>query len=123
MFPPPRLDQLPGVRHKPRLMCISLAALNLVPGGIRTDTPRKKKQKKTPEFSDICQNCWGVGVGGCWIQLTPHQDGKCVQNLEECGACEDQGIFEGLLQEEWAADTLGRRRGDGLHAWISPQDV
>lgn len=122
MFPPPRLDQLPGVRHKPRLMCISLAALNLVPGGICTDTPREKK-KKTPEFSDICQDRRGVGVGGCWIRLTPHQDGKCVQILEEFGACKAQGIFEGLLQEEWAADTLGHRRGDGLRAWISPQDV
>lgn len=102
-------------------MRISLAALNLVPGGIRTDTPRKEEQNA--RIFGYCQDRRGVGVGGCWIRLTPHQDGKCVQILEQFGACEAQGIFEGLLQEEWAADTLGHRRGDGLRAWISPQDV
>lgn len=121
MFPPPRLDQLPGVRHKPRLMCISLAALKLVPGGIRTETPRKKNQNA--RIFGYLSRPPGGGVGGCWIRLTPHQDGKYFQIFEEFDAFEAQGIFEGLLQEEWAADTLGHRRGDGLRAWISPQDV
>lgn len=79
---------------------------------------------KTPESSDICQAAGGVGGGGLpGYRLSPNQNGKCVQIVEEFGAYETQGVREGLLQEEWAADALGHCRGDGLCARISPQDI
>lgn len=79
---------------------------------------------KTPEFSDICRDHRGVGGSGLpGYRLSPNQDGKCIQIVEEFGAYKNQGVREGLLQEEWAADALGHCRGDGLHARISPQDV
>lgn len=32
-----------------------------------------------------------------------------------------QGVYQGLLQEERSADTVGHRCGDRLCAWICPQ--
>lgn len=75
------------------------------------------------------QNFWilvrrGVGGGGLpGPKLSPNQDGKCVHIVEDFGAYENQGVREGLLQEERAADALGHRCADGLRARISPQDV
>lgn len=65
---------------------------------------------------------WGGG-GLPGYSLSPNQDGKCVQIVKEFGTYETQGIREGLLQEKWAADALGHCRGDGLCAWIPPQDL
>lgn len=42
----------------------------------------------------------------------------CEEVVRKCSVGESQGICEGLLQEEWSADTLGLRGGDRLCAWI-----
>lgn len=84
MFPPPRLDQLPGVRHKPRLMCISLAALNLVPGGICTDTPREKKKTKRQNFRISVKTAggWGWGAAGYdWLHTRMESVSKFWKSL------------------------------------------
>lgn len=83
MFPPLRLDQLPGVRHKPRLMCISLAALNLVPGGSRTDTPREKKPKRQNfRISVNTAGGWGWGPAGYdWLHIRMESVSKFFKSL------------------------------------------
>lgn len=48
-------------------------------------------------------------------------DGEVEEVVEKYGVGEIQGIREGLLQEEWPADTLGHRCSDGLCAGIPPQ--
>lgn len=118
MFPPPRLDQLwceTGTRVD--LFFIGCPSASHLVGFALI-------RLKTPESSDICQAAGGVGGGGLpGYRLSPNQNGKCVQIVEEFGAYETQGVREGLLQEEWAADALGHCCGDGLRARISPQDI
>lgn len=49
------------------------------------------------------------------------QDGADEVDAEGSPAGQNQGLREGLLQEERPADPLGYRSGDGLPAGISAQ--
>lgn len=101
------------------MISFSLAALGLVPGRLRTDTPQNARILRY-----LSKPRGGGGRGGLpAYRLSPSQDGKRNEILENFGASEAQGIREGLLQEEWAADALGHCRGDGLRARISSQDA
>lgn len=118
MFPPPRLDQL---------WCETATRVDLFFIGCtrpRTwwDSYCYTSERQNSRIS--VETAGGVGGGGLpGDRLSPNQDGKFVQIVEEFGAYESQGVREGLLQEKWAADTLGHCRVDGLRARISPQDL
>lgn len=55
--------------------------------------------------------------------LSLNQDGKFEEFTfnEEYRICENQGVREGLLQEEWPPYTLSFCCGYRLCAWIYPQ--
>lgn len=48
-------------------------------------------------------------------------DGGVEEDFGANSARKNQGVREGLLQEEWPADTLGLCCCDGLCAWVCPQ--
>lgn len=60
------------------------------------------------------------GGGGDLLgyRLSLNQDGMSAEVIRKYSVSESQGVREGLLQEEWSADTLGLCGSDRLCAWI-----
>lgn len=60
------------------------------------------------------------GGGGDLLvyRLSLNQDGLSAEGIRKYSVSEGQGVREGLLQEEWSADTLGLCGSDRLCAWI-----
>lgn len=61
------------------------------------------------------------GGGACLDTEYLNLDGQVKEDVAEYYVVENRRVCEGLLQEEWPADTVSLCCRDGLRAWISPQ--
>lgn len=109
----PRLDQLLSVRQEPTFDQLPWLSLASDPVGYILST----SGSRTPQIS-IVHRGEGALLGR---SLSLNQDGADENGGEGFPAGENQGLREGLLQEERPADSFSYRCDDGLLAGISPQ--
>lgn len=98
------------VRRRARIRAAPLAVLRFGSWGKHVK-PSKTGSKESH------RGHWGL------LGRTPSlsQDGADEDGAEGSPAGENEGLCEGLLQEEWPANPLSYRRDDGMPAGISPQ--